>query len=68
MHIESEFIMHLAIIDTKTHRVAVYSGKERIASVQFNTGLSREEVNEFRTNPRRFISGLEVVEKEVCSS
>ena len=51
--------MNLVVLDAKSHRVRVFSGKEKVADVTFNVALTREEVEDFRSNPKKFLGEVE---------
>lgn len=51
--------MNLAVIDTKTNVVGVYSGKTMIGQAMFASGVTHEQVEALRSDPEKFLQGLD---------
>ena len=54
---------NLAVINTQTHEVKVFNGREQIAGNTFNTSLEPEQVEAYRSNPAEFLGELPRVEE-----
>ena len=51
--------MNIALIDTKTHEVKVFDGTGKLNAVNtFSRALDTEEVEDFRKDPKGFLSGV----------
>ncbi len=50
--------MNLAVINTQSHEVRVFSGREQIKYAQFDRALSPEEVEYMRKWPDAFLEGI----------
>jgi hypothetical protein len=50
---------NLALIDTKSHEIKVFSGaKKKLAEATFNIALLAEEVERMRSNPLTFLESV----------
>lgn len=50
--------MNLAVIDTKTNKVAVYAGKRLIHGATFDRPLFADEIEAMRLDPVKFLTEI----------